>query len=162
MARCDSCSCPCRLLACSGKVYVLTVCRCLPSPATVAHCVWSQGFVRVQKSTQQRAHAMCAGPQCKRKHDLKLCVGCRSVAYCGRDCQKAAWKGGHKQECRELRQRDNQVGAVAGMRAAPPAATASGAGAAATPAGGDASSTSAASAANGGDAAAASTEAPAS
>ena len=29
-----------------------------------------------------------------------FCGGCNSVAYCGRDCQRAAWKSGHKEECR--------------------------------------------------------------
>ena len=30
---------------------------------------------------------------------LPVCAGCRRVAYCGRDCQRAAWRAGHKQEC---------------------------------------------------------------
>lgn len=29
-----------------------------------------------------------------------FCGGCNSVTYCGRDCQRAAWKSGHKEECR--------------------------------------------------------------
>lgn len=30
---------------------------------------------------------------------LKTCTGCRKVKYCGRECQLASWKAGHKQEC---------------------------------------------------------------
>ena len=35
---------------------------------------------------------------------LRTCAKCRRVVYCSRTCQKAAWKGGHKQECEELQQ----------------------------------------------------------
>ena len=35
---------------------------------------------------------------------LMKCARCRKVLYCSRACQKAAWKGGHKQECEELAQ----------------------------------------------------------
>ena len=35
---------------------------------------------------------------------LRTCAKCRRVVYCSRACQKAAWKGGHKQECEELQQ----------------------------------------------------------
>ena len=30
---------------------------------------------------------------------LKKCDRCRKARYCGRQCQKAAWKSGHKEEC---------------------------------------------------------------
>ena len=35
---------------------------------------------------------------------LRTCAKCRQVVYCSRACQKAAWKGGHKQECEALQQ----------------------------------------------------------
>jgi hypothetical protein len=31
--------------------------------------------------------------------DLKACVRCKAVVYCGRACQVAHWKAGHKQDC---------------------------------------------------------------
>ena len=31
--------------------------------------------------------------------DMSLCAGCQKVRYCGRKCQKAGWKGGHKEKC---------------------------------------------------------------
>ena len=31
---------------------------------------------------------------------LKSCSGCGSVASCGRDCQVAHWKAGHKKSCK--------------------------------------------------------------
>ena len=30
-----------------------------------------------------------------------LCMGCRSVSFCGKACQKVAWPG-HKKECRRI------------------------------------------------------------
>ena len=30
---------------------------------------------------------------------FKFCGGCRHFAYCGAECQKAAWRGGHKTTC---------------------------------------------------------------
>ena len=30
---------------------------------------------------------------------FKVCGGCRQFAYCGAECQKAAWRGGHKATC---------------------------------------------------------------
>jgi MYND finger len=31
--------------------------------------------------------------------DLSLCAGCKKVRYCSKACQKASWKGGHKNDC---------------------------------------------------------------
>ena len=31
---------------------------------------------------------------------LKSCSGCGTVVYCGRDCQVAHWKAGHKKSCK--------------------------------------------------------------
>lgn len=39
--------------------------------------------------------------------NLKRCAGCRSVLYCGRDCQKSAWTS-HKIECKQIKQEGNQ------------------------------------------------------
>ena len=33
---------------------------------------------------------------------LHLCTGCRQRAYCDRSCQLAAWRAGHKKECKPL------------------------------------------------------------
>lgn len=32
---------------------------------------------------------------------LKACSRCRQVRYCSKECQQAAWKGGHKQSCKQ-------------------------------------------------------------
>ncbi len=34
--------------------------------------------------------------------ELKQCGGCKAVRYCGADCQRAHWRGPHKQECKDL------------------------------------------------------------
>ena len=31
--------------------------------------------------------------------NLKACTGCRSVRYCGRECQRGHWKAQHKTDC---------------------------------------------------------------
>ncbi|CAK7222415.1 hypothetical protein SEUCBS140593_004893 [Sporothrix eucalyptigena] len=37
-----------------------------------------------------------------RRQPVKLCTGCRAVAYCGPACQRAHWSRFHKVECRAL------------------------------------------------------------
>jgi hypothetical protein len=32
---------------------------------------------------------------------LRTCQQCRLALYCSKDCQRAAWKGGHKAECKQ-------------------------------------------------------------
>jgi hypothetical protein len=43
--------------------------------------------------------AVCA--QCGKGGKLLKCSACKSVAYCGKECQAAAWKGGHKKKCKK-------------------------------------------------------------
>jgi uncharacterized protein (DUF39 family) len=49
----------------------------------------------------------CFNPSCdqfeKRKGKYLTCGQCRKVIYCSKDCQRAHWKAGHKQECPELK-----------------------------------------------------------
>jgi hypothetical protein len=42
---------------------------------------------------------------CGKSATVKLvtCSQCRSVAYCGKECQKAAWKG-HKKVCKQIKE----------------------------------------------------------
>ncbi len=40
--------------------------------------------------------------QCEGALPFKQCGGCRSVRYCGADCQRAHWREGHKGECKEF------------------------------------------------------------
>ena len=35
----------------------------------------------------------------KIESDMKQCSVCKRASYCSRDCQKKAWKAGHKNEC---------------------------------------------------------------
>eukprot|EP00961_Rhodomonas_salina_P289727 3914677-Rhodomonas_salina.1 len=39
---------------------------------------------------------------------VSFCSGCRSVAYCSKECQKADWKA-HKAACRQIRQAKEQI-----------------------------------------------------
>ena len=38
---------------------------------------------------------------CGKAGAKSLCTGCRSVSFCGKACQRAAWPG-HKKECRRI------------------------------------------------------------
>ena len=52
----------------------------------------------------------CPHPGCGRRvaitdlagEGLSKCSRCRQVVYCSKDCQKAAWRDGHKHECKVL------------------------------------------------------------
>ena len=40
-------------------------------------------------------------PVCGKTGAKSLCMGCKSVSYCGKVCQKVAWPT-HKRECRRI------------------------------------------------------------
>jgi len=43
----------------------------------------------------------------------KLCTACRLVSYCSKECQLAAWKAGHKRQCRKYKgDKDNHSAAT--------------------------------------------------
>ena len=52
---------------------------------------------------------LCSRPGCQigeteaEGGGLKTCSKCRLASYCSKQCQVAAWKGGHKQECAGLK-----------------------------------------------------------
>jgi len=48
----------------------------------------------------EAACAHCGARPSRGDKPFKCCSGCRAVFYCGSDCQKAAWKGGHKRVCK--------------------------------------------------------------
>ena len=116
--------------ACNGArfawcecAHTLCVCLCVCARAVWRYSrhrpsVHAQGFVRVMANeggAAQQQHAVCQGPDCEKVHDLKMCVGCHSAAYCSRSCQRAHWKAGHKRECKRLKAMLAMRGAVAGV-----------------------------------------------
>ncbi len=53
---------------------------------------------------------VCGNPRCTNFEagsegalPLKQCGGCRAVRYCGKGCQGAHWRAGHRAECKALR-----------------------------------------------------------
>lgn len=42
----------------------------------------------------------CGKAPAEGQPSFQLCGGCRAVRFCGKECARAAWKAGHKQECR--------------------------------------------------------------
>ena len=55
---------------------------------------------------------------CGREGAKSLCLGCRSVSFCGKECQTMAWPG-HKKECRRvMRERARVLDAAAAAYAA--------------------------------------------
>ena len=58
---------------------------------------------------------------CGKSGAKSLCMGCRSVSFCGKACQKVAWPG-HKKECRRIvreKALEDVVAAYEGLAAAP-------------------------------------------
>ena len=56
---------------------------------------------------QRRSQTFCSGPGCTKKlrgdgAPLDVCVKCRRTFYCGKACQTADWKAGHRAECKAL------------------------------------------------------------
>ncbi len=58
---------------------------------------------------------VCGNPACgnfarcaEAQLTLQRCGGCVRVRYCGADCQRAHWRGAHKEECKELQKRQQQ------------------------------------------------------
>ena len=45
---------------------------------------------------------------CGKAGAKSLCMGCRSVSFCGKACQKVAWPG-HKKECRRVQREKARV-----------------------------------------------------
>ena len=54
---------------------------------------------RVRRALRKRTCAYCEGEGSIVQPPFQVCEGCRRVAYCSRDCQKAAWRSGHRHEC---------------------------------------------------------------
>ncbi|KAJ7082464.1 hypothetical protein B0H15DRAFT_952548 [Mycena belliarum] len=46
----------------------------------------------------------CENPRCRELTKLWRCGGCEVVAYCGQACARVGWEGGHREECRQMRQ----------------------------------------------------------
>eukprot|EP00933_Yihiella_yeosuensis_P013489 TRINITY_DN12479_c0_g1_i1.p1 TRINITY_DN12479_c0_g1~~TRINITY_DN12479_c0_g1_i1.p1 ORF type:complete len:480 (+),score=86.60 TRINITY_DN12479_c0_g1_i1:36-1442(+) len=52
------------------------------------------------KRLAESLSSKCANEDCIKLGSNK-CAGCKSVAYCGQDCQAAHWKRGHKKVCKK-------------------------------------------------------------
>ena len=62
---------------------------------------------KAARTIERRSQSACAGPGCTRmmREDgapLDVCVKCRCTFYCGKACQTADWKAGHRKECKAL------------------------------------------------------------
>ena len=75
-------------------------------------------------AVERRSQVQCAGPSCTRKlredgAPLDVCVKCRATFYCGKACQTADWKAGHRAECKALMAEASGVGTGAGLASTP-------------------------------------------
>ena len=60
--------------------------------------VASKGYEDLLSVTRNNNLRMCAWCN-KTAEKLLRCGGCGKAEYCDKSCQRAAWKGGHKQSC---------------------------------------------------------------
>ena len=58
---------------------------------------------RVQRRESRRTCSFCEGVASCAQPPFQVCAGCRCTRYCSRDCQKAAWRRGHRVYCHYLR-----------------------------------------------------------
>mmetsp|Transcript_10421 Transcript_10421/g.12684 ORF Transcript_10421/g.12684 Transcript_10421/m.12684 type:complete len:566 (+) Transcript_10421:34-1731(+) len=59
---------------------------------------------KFREGKKQAKERTCAN--CKKylgEVEKKKCAGCKTVTYCGRECQVAHWSNGHKAECKTLK-----------------------------------------------------------
>ena len=54
---------------------------------------------RVRRALRKRTCAYCEGVASVVQPPFQVCGGCMSRRYCSRDCQKAAWRSGHREAC---------------------------------------------------------------
>jgi hypothetical protein len=40
---------------------------------------------------------------------LQRCSGCDAARYCGKECAKAGWKAGHREECKSAQLKKQQA-----------------------------------------------------
>ena len=77
------------------------ICTCKAHGLEICHrcCVDFKFINDMQREDCSLSDAdACAGPGCtKRGKGLKHCARCGRVKYCGRTCQVAHWRSGHKQ-----------------------------------------------------------------
>lgn len=59
--------------------------------------------VQLQAKMKKSICAFCYALTPSLLTSLKKCGGCLSARYCSPECQKAAWKAGHKAECKMLK-----------------------------------------------------------
>ncbi|KAG4423545.1 hypothetical protein IFR04_003368 [Cadophora malorum] len=65
-----------------------------------AHKVQKEGFIT--KPWQEFDDSKTCD-RCGRKSGVKLCGGCKVIAYCSKECQTESWPG-HKKQCKRAKQ----------------------------------------------------------
>lgn len=73
--------------------------RSLRDPAAQPMMPLDTGISALQHCIDE--HLICAKCHAHPESSLKRCSQCKKVSYCSKNCQIAAWKGGHKATCRK-------------------------------------------------------------
>ena len=58
-------------------------------------------ILKIKATLEPRACAACAAVE-PALGTYQKCAACRSVRYCGAECQRAHWKAVHTGECKEM------------------------------------------------------------
>lgn len=60
---------------------------------------WPALLTIISEVEREQALARMECDACGEKGVTKFCAACRTVFYCSRECQKAAWRAGHREWC---------------------------------------------------------------
>ena len=100
-------------LACDALrqgAYLAAVRGRLPDPAQCPHLFRHLAAQRADEHFEAKDDAfycVCEGPGCTiratSRKALMECQGCRTALYCSRQCQRAAWRAGHRDVCGTVR-----------------------------------------------------------
>lgn len=68
----------------------------------------NKSIARKKKAIKKHNATLRGSPPCDecgkrppKGEEFPLCTGCHRAAYCGKVCQRAAWKKGHKATCKQ-------------------------------------------------------------
>ena len=83
-------------------------------PVSQEHCLFwmtaladEQGYEQATTALEITVQSVCFS--CGKTGNMKCCARCKCAFYCSRECQAAAWNGGHKAACKQIRRKQQRA-----------------------------------------------------